>query len=351
MEAKKWTIRTLCLLISVLIFISAITVIIDPFFHYHKPLSFLQYPFFNERYINDGITKHFEYDSIITGTSMTQNFKTSEFDKLWNTESIKVSFSGASYKEVNDILTQAFSKNSDIKYVLRSLDYSYLLKDKDHMRFDFDYYPRYLYDKNPFNDVKYILNKAVFKNDLEVLMFTKNGNHSPTFDEYGNWYGEYTFGKEAILKDHIRADIKEEQQLTSDQKLIIEDSIRQNVLSLTRKHPNTTFYLFFTPYSILYWDSLKRGGTLDLNVEAEKTAIELLINEKNIQLYSFTNNFELTCNLDNYKDVAHYSQDVNSQILKWIKNGDYRITKSNYLGYLDEIRNYYNNYDYDSIYE
>lgn len=58
-------------------------------FHYHAPLKFLSYPLVNERYQNNGIVRHFDYDSVITGTSMTENFKTSEAQKLFGSDFIK----------------------------------------------------------------------------------------------------------------------------------------------------------------------------------------------------------------------------------------------------------------------
>ena len=35
----------------------------------------LSYPLVNERYQNNGIARHFDYDSVITGTSMTGEFQ------------------------------------------------------------------------------------------------------------------------------------------------------------------------------------------------------------------------------------------------------------------------------------
>jgi hypothetical protein len=60
----------------------------------------------DERYLNDGIVKHFDYDSIITGTSMTQNFRASEFDELFKAHCVKVPLSGASYREINELLIE-----------------------------------------------------------------------------------------------------------------------------------------------------------------------------------------------------------------------------------------------------
>ena len=65
-------------------------VIFDPYFHYHGKISGLKYRIYNERYINPGILKHFEYDAIITGTSMNQNFKTSTMDQIFGTDSCSI---------------------------------------------------------------------------------------------------------------------------------------------------------------------------------------------------------------------------------------------------------------------
>ena len=64
---KKWGIALLVLTGICLAVVAAVIGVIDPFFHYHKPLEGLSYPLNNERYQNDGIVKHFDYDAVITG--------------------------------------------------------------------------------------------------------------------------------------------------------------------------------------------------------------------------------------------------------------------------------------------
>lgn len=65
----------------------------DPFFHYHKPMTDQYfYRISNARNQNDGITRQFTYDALITGTSMTENFKASEMDILFGVQSVKVLF-------------------------------------------------------------------------------------------------------------------------------------------------------------------------------------------------------------------------------------------------------------------
>ncbi len=143
---------------------------------------------------------------------------------------------------------------------------------------------------------------------------------------------------------------------SSDTEMFIafaKSSIEQNIINTVKANPNITFYLFFPPYSICWWDSINQEGpgVLQRRIDLEQLTIELLLDYNNVKLFSFFNNFELICNLNNYMDSIHYIQDVNSQILVWMKNGKYQLTKDNYKKYLEEISVFYNNYNYDQLFK
>lgn len=348
---KRWSIILLTTIVILLIGLGGVIAIIDPFFHYHAPLAIMEYPLRNERYQNDGIVKHFQYDAIITGSSMTQNFKTSEFDELFGVTSIKVPFSGGSYKEVNENLQRAVEKNAKIKIVLRGLDYAAIMKEKDSINYDMDSYPAYLYDDIWYNDVNYLFNKEALLNTEYAIRYTKAGNETTTFDAYSNWMGSYVFGKEAVDKSYIRPEKSEKVlEFTVQDYEILRKNLEQNVIALAKENPQIQFYLFFTPYSIYYWDELKQEGMLERQLEAEKVAIELLLEHNNIYLYSFYDDFEMICNLDNYRDIRHYSEDINSQILLWTHQREHLLTKENYQEYCSKIYEFYMSYDYDGLF-
>ena len=103
-NSKKWVIGLLVSFVFILGILGGFVAVVDPYFHYHAPQSFVKYELNNERYQNNGVVKHFEYDAIITGSSMTQCFKPSELNELFSVNAIKAPFSGGSYKEVNDNL-------------------------------------------------------------------------------------------------------------------------------------------------------------------------------------------------------------------------------------------------------
>lgn len=335
-------------MLGVFITISAINIVIDPFFHYHAPLKCLQYPINDEIYMNNGILRHFEYDSVITGTSMAQNFKTSTFNSLFSANAVKTTLSGENYRRIGMNLQNAFSTNRSPKYVLWVLDWSRLRENQDRH----DSYPEYLYDSSLLNDWKYVLNKDISRESLNVVLYTIKGNKTTSFDVYSNWNSSYQFGKEAILSIYSRQKKQSNKgQLTSEEISVIKDNLDQNVINIIEKSPETVFFIIFPPYSIYYWDDINQTGLMDSELEAQKTAIEQLLPFNNVKLFSFNNNFKLICNENNYKDFTHYGEEVNDQILHWIRNGEYQITQENAEAYIETTETFYRNYPYDSLFD
>lgn len=360
---KLFVISVFAFVFVVLILIGGGVIIIDPCFHYHKPLKELYYQLVsnNERSYNDGITKHFDYDAIITGTSMTENFKTSEAERLFGGRFIKIPYSGASFKEINENLEVAFAHNKKIRLIVRALDYSNIdlsgnIVDKDWMLQDSGEYPTYLYDSNPFNDVKYLLNRDVFCSCMRsvyiALHYKTQGVQD--FDSYANWSAGYTYGKDAVFASAGRRNLFSDPTVTK--KLSYEDAqkitenITQNVTNLARMNPQCTFCYFFPPYSAVWWGDLKELGLLQRQIEIERAVIELILDCPNINLFSFNTEFEIVTDLQNYKDVVHYGEWVNSLMLKFIKEKRGLITKENYIAYLDKERDFYLGFEYNSLF-
>ena len=348
MNTKTWNRIVLIGTTLVLLTIALITIIIDPFLNFHPPIKCLEYPLKDERYLNNGISKHFKYDAIITGTSMTQNFKPSEFDELFDCTTIKLSYSGASYKEVNDGLLRAISYNPNIKYILRSLDSNMLNYPADLNTYDG--YPEYFYDNNPFNDVNYILNKEVLPKTIAVLNYTRAGNTTPSWDQYGRWHDYKSFGAEHILATlPTLPSFDKNLELTAEDYKTIRDNVQKNVLDIALANPDIEFYVFFPPYSIYYYEALVRTKQWDAQLAAEQFAVEMLLEADNIHIYGFATNTDICSNLNNYTDSLHYGESINTYILDCIYKNQYELTYDNYKTYFNEINHIYKNYDYSTV--
>lgn len=349
MKSKTYIMISVIGMLALVLGFVGLTVYVDPLFHYHAPVEELEYPLFDERYMNDGIIRHFDYDAVITGTSMTQNFKTSTLDSLFGTNAIKVPMSGATYREINELLEDAFRYNDNIEMVVRGLDLTMLFTDKDSM--SYDEYPEYLYDDNIFNDVYYVLNKDIFVTYTDyVFEFMESGGKSSTFDAYKNWHGQYEYNANALRKGYQRKELSEEQYvLTEEEEAKLRGNMEQNVIELIKAHPETEFYLFIPPYSILYWDDLQRMGTYQKTLEAHRIQVEMLLPYENVHLYSFFDDYLMICDLSYYIDSLHYNQFYSEKILQNMKDGIGLLSKENYEEYFKMLI-FYDLFDYEAFF-
>jgi Fe-S-cluster formation regulator IscX/YfhJ len=333
---------------TMLVLIGGMTAVIDPFFHYHKPLAQLEYPLERgrERYLNNGIIRNFDYDSAITGTSMMQNFKTSQFDKLFDAHSVKVTLTGDTYWAIDEEIRMIFQNKSDIKYIFRCLDYNKVFDDKSD--YNYDNVPTYLYDDNPWNDVQYLFNKDIFiDNTLGVVKYTLHGQKMPDMDQYSSWAADHPVGKDYVLQNYSApARCEDQKEFTEKEAEIVRHNVEENVLDMVKAHPETTFYFYTPPYSALWWYKTKCSGNLKRYFQAEQLQAELLLQYDNVKLFSFTDLFDLTCDLDNYKDDTHYSEQISADIMDWIHDGTYQMTEANYKSRIENMTDYYLHYNY-----
>ena len=356
MKSKIWLSKAIGGLMAAIIFAGAVTVYIDPFFHYHRPLIGLSYFFDDhyEAYMNDGIAKNYAYDTLITGTSMTTNFKTEEIDELFQSSSIRLTYQGEGFKRINEGIQTAIDNNPNLKLVIRGLDDMWFISDPEYL--GKEEYPFYLYDGKWWNDLNYIYNADVFlKMDIPVILRTLRGTPAETMDSHiPDSVQKGT--KEQFLSRYKRTE-REIKDIDPEETRIFFDmldrNLQQNVISSIENNPDIIFYVFFPPYSICWWDSLNQLGTgvLKRRIDLEEFAIEKLLQYENVRLFSFHNHFDLICDLGNYTDETHYNSAINSEILKWMAEGKYELTSDNYKQYIDEIADFYCNYDYDAIYE
>lgn len=348
-DAKGWFQRCMISVLTAILFVFFLVWLFDPYFHFHKPFPFVSYRLLDERYCNDGISRHFDYDAIITGTSMAQNYKTTELNALFGVKAVKETFSGSGYREQSDNLRRALEKNEDLKTVFWSMDYNALIREKDYDAYEG--YPLYLYDENPWNDVSYVFNKSVLYHGVMTnMIMTLTGQESTSMDEYSSWEKEMGYDYIMSAYDRWEVGIDSLGGLTQADRSMITANIQQNFIDLVRDYPNTVFYIFYTPYSIYYWDFLNQEGMMEMQLEAEQIATELLLQCPNVKLYNFNDQYDIIGNPDNYRDKEHYGAHINSKILQWIVQDIGRVTVDNYMEKLQTERDYYMQFDYSSIF-
>ena len=127
-------------------------IIIDPYRIFHPPWVEDDHFLPNVRIQASGIVNSVEFDSIILGTSMAENFSPGEASRIFNERFVNISLSGSSQSERAIVLEYAL-KNRNISKVIYSLDGfgTAPLETRPIAPYT------YLYDDVYFNDIKIYL--------------------------------------------------------------------------------------------------------------------------------------------------------------------------------------------------
>lgn len=343
---KKWCVGTLSATLAFLLIIAGVTIFVDPFFHYHKPFEKIPYTLNDQNYQNPGIVRHFDYDALITGTSMTENFKISNFAEVLGVNAIKVPYAGGRSMNMRIILEKALKNNPNLQTVYLGLDL-YMLKAQDTNETR-NPLPEFLYNSNPFDDVRYLYNKDVFFNRVKPsLTNALKGTPSTSFDQYSSWYESYTFSQYTVIGSDWDMPRAERPDYSLDDAIkIADDNLKKNILPLIEAYPQVKFVIFYPPYSILYWYS----NYAEYEIGLQEHAVRTLMPYPNVEQYLFQNDHQIVTDLYNYKDYTHYGPDINTYMVHCFKDGTHRLTPDNVESELSKMKDLVKNFDYGLLF-
>lgn len=348
MNSKKWIKVFLLLSFLGVGFVGGVNYLVDPYQQY-RVKTFYPIWFANERYQNGGFAKNFEYDSVILGTSMTENFTINEVEKELNLNKVlKLCVSGGSAREQSITIKTAINNNKNLKNLVWGLDTFAFIGNPNRLRFGT--FPSYLYDNNIFNDYQYILSLDAAKDSAKAILyqFVKPKN-DPHFN-YNTMYQWQQNVKNQFTLKHLLKDWKKRAKISSleQDKQSVEFLINNfdiNFLDILKNNPKINMKIFFPPYSILGYKMFEERNQLEDILKFKLYVYNITLKYPNIKLYDFQSAKEITHNLSNYKDLLHYHQRVNSWMLVQMKNNNYLVTKQNIDQHLKNLEEQIKNYD------
>ena len=325
MTRKRWAVLTLSLLLLALAAILGAVFIIDPFEVYHQAWFHIP-PITNstQNYSNAGIAKSYDYDSVIIGSSMTENFTPSQLDSLLGGSFIKLPINGGTPFNNRQMMELAY-KTHDIERIFYGIDIESLTWFYTTPKCEM---PDYLYDDNLFNDTAYWFNASVLMKYIPACLKTL-GQHDPAQrDSMYNWGGMYTYGKEAALRD-VRITSKPVKQTGTQDGAVLSQQSRLNVeynyLPFIEEHPETEFIFFFPPYSLANWYLFYQRGDFEYHLLQKEALTNVLLSYENVKIYDFQAELDWILNLDHYIDASHYGPWINDAMVEAVAADDYRV--------------------------
>ena len=347
-QLKLWLITFSFICVLGLGAVAGLVFVVDPFFQYHKPLEGFPYVVDHQVNMNPGLAKNMDYDSILLGSSMTVSFNTDWFDEVMGLKTQKLSYNGAYPKDQANIMDIVFeAKGDSVKQVFLGIDELNYSGEVDQTKFQIS---EYLYDDNYLNDVKYLFNKDVIL-DYILRAVADPKDKSDWNMIYKPWWQDEHYHKALVLMYYeppMEAVEAPDTQLFIDR---IEQNLDKNILPYIEAHPETTFTIFYPPYSILYWNNVRLEKRLDSVIEKYRYMTERLLEYDNVEVFFFQNQEEIICNLHNYADYTHYHGRICRYMVECFENGQCRVTLDNLEEELEKLYQLATNYDYEAIWD
>lgn len=350
MNLYKRKVKLFIFALFIIPLVGIINYIIDPSQQYRVD-TFYKVAFSNERFQNAGFSKNFEYESVVLGTSMAENFIINEVEEqLGFKKALKLCIAGGTAKEQSETIKTALSNNPSIKDILWGLDTFAFLGEPETLKFGKNSFPFYLYDDNILNDYKYLLSIDTLKDSVKTLIKAYIKQDDDISYNYNKMFQSQHFDNEKFTKENIKKEWANRNRIFSKQEIqtlkfnYLKKNFEMNFLSILKNNPNIKFKIFFPPYSILTYKLFEEKKVLFDTLKFKQYLYEILLLLENVELYDFQREETITHNLKNYKDLGHYHQEINTWILKRINNRNHLVEKEYSNEYLNtfsqDIQNY-----------
>jgi len=271
----------------------------------------------NERYQIPGMARHEDYNLAVLGTSMVENFSDSYLSEKFNAKALRLPINASYITEQIKIL-DIVKKYKDVRTILWAIDYRTIDINYGDIYEKNVKFPDYLYDENPINDWRYIIDHNNFFLALKQYRMRKTGVNPFDYfitdrDTLNTWMWRGT-NRSLIVQDY--KDIYEGKKSLYDKinnlpLEVTKNTIDKALIEAIKRYPDTEFKLFFPPKSILWYKLLDQRGILEKKLAALTYVVDKASAYPNVEIYNFQNVFELTENLDLYLDVTHFNQTGN----------------------------------------
>lgn len=332
----------------------------DPWHFYGLDINEAKYSS-NMRVQAAGLINNLDFDSVILGNSHMENTSCREAEEVFGGKFINVSLSGSNLYERAILLDRILSKGN-IKTVYLILTSG--LDKTGHGEYAIENWD-YLYDSSRFNDIKYYFNShdlmciLTFSDSPACVGIRKDLDrpnawyaspfHNSRFGGVENWVKHYTNDQLSFLltktiPNAIQKQSESDNLVSKDTILQIDTTVTETIEGFVKKYPQTNFYCYFNPDSLLAHSIENALGIFGFYKEFVRESVNKLASYQNIKIFGF-DNLEFTQDLSYYKDLTHYKPEINSMILKLIGKNEYRLSSNNVDSYLSKLTERVEAYD------
>lgn len=345
-NCRRWILSTGFVSLAGLLLAAALVVWIDPFFQYHAPLKKFPYLVDNQLTQNPGMAKHLDYDSVVLGSSMTVNFNTNWFGELMDLRTVKLNYSGAYPKDQANIMDIIFESGHEVKSVFLGVDVMTYTGGVNETKYPI---PEYLYDDNYLNDVQYLLNKDVLLN--YVLRPLADPDKTDLATVYQSWWTDEYYNIQWVMHNYSPPEPSAQEESADAYIESTDKNLRANLCPYIEQNSDTTFYIFFPPYSILYWNDVLVENHLEATIAEYRHIVKTLLAYDNVRVFYFPDLENVVTDLNNYADYTHYHRDINRYMTECFADGNCEVVNMEEMDQaLEKTRDMIERFDFETLF-
>ena len=324
----KWIRSFLCFLLAILLLLSGAAYIVDPFMQFRSRDNVY---LLEEWYVGGGLIKTYDYDTLILGSSVTQNFDMDVFRQELGVKPLHVGLGGMTPEEMAEFLNLAYDTGKANTYYL-CVDLPVLKGDNDPSRT-----PEHLLKNDLLSRLRYLLSYEVWFRylpvDVALTVLDKLGVELPakfaykrSIDKLGDWRLDFPNSGEEYLIHHHRNGIFQVSHV--DTEGLYEGAIECiDTFFEQCDFEKGEHIFFFPPYSSVCWIEYQLREQFDIYLQIKQYFIDKAM-EQGVTVYDFQA-AELTMDPDNYRDTIHYMPSINDWMVECFASGDYVVTEEN----------------------
>jgi len=323
-SAYSWICSFICVVIILTLIVGSVVYIIDPFFRFRVVDG--KY-FLNPKYVSPGLVRNYDYDTLILGSSMIQNFNMQSFRDKLNCKPLHIGIGGAKPAEI--------LKYIELSEKVGKADTYYICIDISSFAFEpVVYTPEYLFDDGLISDFKYIYNYEAICQfvpaNIALMALEKINPNTGLYDKktqidyLGDWSDDFRCSEKSVIENYNSGAYKPA-SVNPDTFYELCAKKTDDFFEILNKSKDYVF--FIPPYSSLYWYDKINSGEFDVLNQGKKYFVEKALNF-GATVYDFQA-AELTVDLNNYRDTTHYSHQINEWIVDRFKDGAFKINRTN----------------------
>jgi hypothetical protein len=327
--AARFLRNTLLATLALLALAALVSFEVDPFQQYRVPTSH-EPRFYRafQRYENPGIARHYSYDRAIISSSFFENVSGSEVDRAFGSgKTMNLCLSAMTAYDGRKVLEVAL-ESRPLKQVIYNVDYNAFSGDPD--RVGFGKLPLYLYDAAHWNDYPYLLSTGTLQRSFDIVFNRHEGLYRTDPDAPWYWADDgLGFGAKKVIGELDLANINGRYKQPQRTMEGMWASFEANVEPVVSANPGTEFIFVWPPYSIFVWIDLARRNQLDLSLEFKRRFVLAMSKYPNVRIHDFQARTDWIFDLEQYRDIYHYSPKISSQLVQDLATGKDLVTPAN----------------------